>query len=217
LSLLYVEDNKRVLNSVKPIFEKLFSKLHLAIDGIEALEIFKREHIDVIITDLDMPNLGGIELIKEIRRDNKQISIIVLTAHSDTDSLLEASNLQIDGYVIKPITLSKILTPLSNAIQRSKPETEYFLKSGLKYVLKTKTIYNQNGNVIELGNKENQLLELFLSNLNRVLTKDEIISTIWGFDEITESALKNLISNLRSKIGKDNIVNYPGQGWQISL
>lgn len=216
LNLLYVEDNKRFLNEVENVFNSMFHKTFTASDGVEALEILENETIDIIITDLNMPNMDGMELIKSIREKDKKISIIILTAHADNDLLLEASNLQIDGYITKPINFTKITKALLNATQRVQFQTKYILKDGTIYDYTLKSI-NHLGVETLLGKKESMLLEYLIGNCEKVVTKEEIIYHIWDMQEITDSALKNLLSNLRNKIGKENIENYPGLGWKVLL
>lgn len=215
LNLLYVEDNKKLLLEVKNVFGPIFLNIFTAPNGEKALEILENEKIDLIITDLQMPKIGGIELIKEIRTKDKNISIIILTAHADKDLLLEASNLQIDGYLTKPINLDKISNALTNAVERSNYSIKYTFKDGTIYDATTKSVYKENELPLELGNKESLLLDLLLKNSNKITTKDEIYYTVWDMQNKTESALKNLLLNLRTKIGKDNIVNYPGKGWKL--
>lgn len=103
LNLLYVEDNKNTVDTVQTVFGSIFNKLFIAHDGKEGLKYFEENHIDIIITDISMPNLNGIEMCKQIRKKSKKVSIIFLTAFSDRETLLDTINLQIDGYLVKPI------------------------------------------------------------------------------------------------------------------
>jgi len=216
ITLLYVEDNKKLIDEVNLVFDIIFNKVYIAKNGLEALEVFDNNKIDIIITDINMPNMSGIDLIKEIRSNDKVTSIIVLTAHADKDLLLEASNLQIDGYLTKPINFDKISDALSNALKRINYTTTFNFNNGMTYDTNTKTINNDMVKY-ELGKKEAKLLHYLLLNSHRLVSKDDLISHIWDMDDVTDSALKNLLSNLRSKIGKDTIVNHAGHGWQIKI
>jgi len=216
LTLLYVEDNENLLLEIQKVFGYIFNKIYTAKDGKDALKTLDTHQVDIIITDLHMPNMDGIEFIKEVRSKDKKISIIVLTAHADKDLLLEASNLQLDGYLTKPINFNKISQALSNALQRLEINTSYTLKNNVTYNISSKTVQSEN-NTIKLGQKEAKLLDFLISNSHKVVTKEDISYHIWDIDSTTDSALKNLISNLRSKIGKNTIINYPGHGWKIKL
>jgi two-component system response regulator VanR len=217
-SLLFVEDNEKILKEVTNIFGNMFSSVYTAKDGVEALDIFNENKIDIIITDINMPNMNGINFMKKVRKIDKKTAIIVLTAYSDKDILLEVANLQIDGYIIKPINSSKIFSALSNAMQRIDSQLIYNFQNGLKYDINTKTVFNSsNKESLILGKKEAKLLELLIHNSHRVVSKEEIILNIWEIEDITASALKNLLMNLRTKVGKDTIKNFAGQGWKINL
>jgi DNA-binding response OmpR family regulator len=216
LTLLYVEDNKRLVQEVNNVFDTIFNKVYTAHNGIEALEVLYTNSVDIVITDLHMPNMNGIDFIKEIRQLNKTLSIIILTAYADKDLLLEASNLQIDGYLTKPINFSKISATLSNALQRLSFATTYTLKNGAIYDVNTKEL-SYNDSHVTLGKKEAKLLDYLILNAQSVVSKEDIDYHIWDMDTVTESALKNLMSNLRYKIGKENIINHHGHGWKILL
>ena len=204
------------MSEVKNVFNYIFHNIYTAEDGIQALEVLDNTKIDIIITDINMPNMDGLNFIKEVRDKNKKISVIILTAHSDQEMLLKASNLQIDGYLVKPMSFDKIANSLSNALSRIESSSTYTFENGIFYNTTSRTI--ENGEIeTELGKKESRLLDLLIVNSHKVTTKEEIISIVWDLDNVTDSALKNLLSNLRAKIGKESIENYPGHGWKIKL
>lgn len=104
LKVLYVEDEEDILKFASMVLEDYVDKLFVARNGKEALEILKTEHIDLCITDILMPKLNGIDLIREIRKNYaKDIALIVATAHTETRYLLDCIELRVDGYILKPI------------------------------------------------------------------------------------------------------------------
>ena len=110
ISILYVEDEDQLRDSTAIILSKLFKKVYTACDGVEAIEVFKanKKDIDAIVSDINMPNLSGIEMAKQILKD-QFIPIIFITAYTDDEFLRESINLNIDQYLMKPIKI-KILT-----------------------------------------------------------------------------------------------------------
>ncbi len=104
-SILYAEDDQLVSQMLSSVLEDYFKNVYAAKDGQEALEIYEKEQIDIVLTDIRMPNLDGMELIKTIREKDKDIPIIVCSAHNDTQYLLESIQYKIDRYIIKPIDL----------------------------------------------------------------------------------------------------------------
>ena len=114
--LLFVEDNEDARNSSVDILEDFFSHITVAVDGQDGLDKFKEESFDIIITDINMPNLNGIEMCSEIRKINKNISILMLSAHNDIEYFIESIKLNIDGYILKPFDINQFVNTLNNVI-----------------------------------------------------------------------------------------------------
>lgn len=117
LKVLYVEDEEDILKFASMVLEDYVQKVFIAKNGKEALEILKTEHIDLCITDILMPKLNGIELIKEIRKNpTLDIALIVATAHTETNYLLDCIDLRVDGYTLKPIDVEELLKTILKAV-----------------------------------------------------------------------------------------------------
>lgn len=215
LSVLFAEDDDIVRGQVTETLRIFFGKIFVAKDGVEALEMFQLEKPDIILSDIKMPKMDGLQLIEKIREQNQTIPIIILTAYSDQKTLFKAANSSIDGYILKPLELNNFLETFDKVLKRKKSIRKFFtFCDGLIYNLLSDELY-KNGEPINLGKKEKDLLRLFIDNYDRTLTKEEIVENIWGYEEITESALKNLLSRLRSKIGFDIILSIKGRGWKL--
>jgi diguanylate cyclase (GGDEF)-like protein len=113
LNLLYVEDDETVNMIFSSIFEKYAKNIYSAFNGEEGLELFKNNHIDIVISDIQMPKMNGIEMAKEIRKINDTTSIIFTTAFGDSEYLKEAIEIGVDAYILKPIDKEKILKKLN--------------------------------------------------------------------------------------------------------
>lgn len=103
LNILYIEDDKMFSSKIKTILEKFFNSIFIANDGEEALELFKTNDVDLIISDINMPNMDGIEFLKKLREINNDISFIFVTARSESDTMLQAIQLSISNYILKPV------------------------------------------------------------------------------------------------------------------
>lgn len=128
ISLLYVEDNKDSRISSLQIFEEFFKNITIAKDGKEGLEKFKKNKIDLIITDINMPNMNGLEMISEIKKIDELITILVLSAHNETKYFLESIKLGIDGFMLKPLDIESLLSSLdrvSSNINLKKQNQKY--------------------------------------------------------------------------------------------
>jgi EAL domain-containing protein (putative c-di-GMP-specific phosphodiesterase class I)/DNA-binding NarL/FixJ family response regulator len=120
LSALFVEDEAEAREIGKKLFSRFFRKVDTAEDGEKGLKKFKENNYDVVITDITMPKLNGIELIKRIREIKPNQEIIILTAHSDRDLILETINLNVGGYVLKPINLDIFMQVLEKVVNNIK-------------------------------------------------------------------------------------------------
>lgn len=115
LTILFVEDDENLLNENQIVFENFFSNVVTAIDGVDALEKYKHykektnNYFDLIITDINMPNMNGMELITEIRKLHQSQSIIVVSAYSQSDKLIDMIQLGIDSFILKPIKIEQLL------------------------------------------------------------------------------------------------------------
>lgn len=160
VTLLYVEDDE----SIRPIFERVLKrkmkKLFVACDGLEGYEMFKEFKPDMILTDIKMPKMNGLEMAKKIRETNQHIPIIILSAHSEGDFFLEAIEIGISGYLVKPIDKEKLFNLLErNAkitlFERNKKEQEELLQN----------VIDMQASIVFLGNKNKNVLfvnKLFL-------------------------------------------------------
>ncbi|GAB6074133.1 EAL domain-containing response regulator [Nautilia lithotrophica] len=116
LNLLFVDDNETIIELGKALFSKLFKSIKIASNGKEASEILKNNNIDIVITDINMPKINGFELAKQIKKNHPDIIVVFLSAFFDTDTLLKAIDLDIDGFLLKPFDLSKFFSTMKNIL-----------------------------------------------------------------------------------------------------
>lgn len=219
LKILVVEDDVPILIELEKTLQIFFDVVYTAQNGHDAYLIYKREKPDMVITDIKMPLVNGIEFIKKIRAEDYDTSIVLMSAYSEQETLLKALNLGVDGYIIKPVELEELLSNCLKSIKRQKNNAfseKISFENGLIYHSLTKEL-TFDGAVVELGVKELRLLELFLENREKTMSKEYIVSTLWPLDEITDSAIKSLLSRLRKKVGENHIVNIKGYGWKFML
>lgn len=193
-TLLFVEDETGIRENFCEYFSLLFKEVYCACDGLEALEIYQEETIDLIITDIKMPNMDGIELVTKIRETDKITDIVVASAHTDVELLLSSIPLNLIEYVVKPLTEDKL----------------YHI---FEQFLDTKQI---SLNDIEFTPKEVKFLEKF-SDQNRVITYEEIEQHIWGDKIMSQNALRVFIKNLRKKLPENAIKNISNQGYKVDV
>lgn len=217
LTILYVEDEEEIRNNINQVLCMLSNSVISAKDAKEALEYYKNNKIDIIISDINMPEISGIEFIKIIREENKYIPVILLTAHSETNLLLDATKLKLSDYLLKPINLTDLKGALNKALDDYIQHNGFLIKfpNDIVYNISKKQLFEEETQK-DITNKEIQLLEYLYENKNRTVTKEEIKAHLWEDEyEATEAALKSVLSKLRKKIGKDSIKNISGVGYQL--
>lgn len=210
-SILLVEDEEHLRASFAKVLLLYVDKVYTAGDGEEALLIYHNQHPDIIITDIKMPKLNGLELIKKIRKENHHIPIIVTSAYTDQDFLLESIKLSLVEYIVKPIKESDLtrLLETSATILLEKSKTILKIDKYNAYDYDNKILI-QNKIAIVLTQKEIEFFEMLLSHKGNLVTRQLIEDKLYIFEEAPPSALKNLVFKLRKKIG-DDIVETVGK------
>ncbi len=118
LRLLYVEDDLEARSSTMAIFSEFFDEIVPASDGAEGLELFEKSEIDLVITDINMPRMNGLQMVKKIRELNRDIPVLVLSAHNESEYFMSSIKLGVDGYLLKPIDFDQFLGVLNNIVEK---------------------------------------------------------------------------------------------------
>ncbi len=219
LNILYIEDEKNIRENISNTLKIICSKVFPAESIEEAIKIKDENRVDVIISDINLPNMSGLEYVKKLRENNFNTPIILLSAHTDTEYLLEAAKLKLVDYLVKPIDFSELNNALLKASEELVKKGDYILdfEEDISYNVLHKKLYNKKSKKeIDLTAKEINLLEYLIKNNQRVVPHDELKDNIWiDSFQATDSALKNLLTKIRKKIGKDTIKNISGVGFRI--
>lgn len=221
LNILYIEDEKNIRDNITKTLE-LFANAVFSVESIEdTVDILNNNRIDMIITDINLPQVSGIEFIKKIREVDSLIPVIFLSAYTDKDYLLEATKLKLVDYLVKPIDFHLLSEALYKAALDIVNSARYIVdfQDNFSYNVMHKKLYNKKDNEeVDLTSKEIALLEYFIDNHTRVISHDEIKTEVWNDSfEVTDSALKNVLSKLRKKVGKDSIKNISGVGFRLHI
>jgi YesN/AraC family two-component response regulator len=215
-SVLLIEDEERLRKSFKKALNLWVGEVYEASDGEEGLKIYEKRCPNIIITDIKMPNMNGLDFIETIRKTDKTIPIIVTSAYSDKDYLLKSIKLLLIEYLLKPIQEKDLLRSLSccaaKLLEQSGGHVE--LENG-RYDFQNRVFLDEKNNIHALTSKEVELLELLLKNRGRLLTKQYIEESLYLCDAAPLSALKNIIFKLRKKIGYKTILSVGNFGYKI--
>jgi DNA-binding response OmpR family regulator len=215
LQALYVEDDAVIRESVGASLGYYFDNVITTASYDEALKIYRNETIDMLFTDIEIPGKSGIDLVEIIRRDDRKIPIVMVTAYSDTQYLLKLIPQNIQHYLIKPVTLDRLEEALYASVHCFDTDAlELTLKEGVNYTPKDGVIRLNDGK-IHLTARERMLLNLLLKYKNNYVSYAEIENTIWYPNIMSQSALKSAIYNLRKKLPSDCIKTYAKEGYLL--
>lgn len=208
MHVLIVEDDKRVAELIGRVLQENSYRTTIAYDGLEALELVHSQDFDLIITDIILPKLDGVEFCRRVRVIKSHTPIIMLTALGTTNHKVEGLDAGADDYMVKPFEMKELLARVRAVLKRSERgntlEESILFYADLELDKNKKTV-KRNNKDIKLTPKEFQLLEYFLSNPNRVLSRAEIAENVWqtNFDTGT-NFIDVYISYLRNKIDKNH-------------
>ncbi len=220
-SILVVEDNE-VLNEMISTRLKLESyNVYSAFDGEEALNTLEHKYIDLIISDIMMPNIDGYELTKSLRDINATVPILMISAKNQIEDMEKGFNAGTDDYMIKPINMQEMIFRVKALLRRSKIVNEKKLKVGdtiLDYDALTIKI---NDNLYNMPPKEFYLIFKLLSSPNKIFTRIELMDEIWGMDtDIDDRTIDSHIKKLRRKFedcSDFEIVTVRGLGYKSKI
>ncbi|WP_044418668.1 response regulator transcription factor [Halarcobacter anaerophilus] len=216
-SVLFAEDDEIIKKNITDVLKMLFKEVYTVTNRQKAYELYEEESIDLVITDIKMPLMDGLDLTEKIRKKDYDIPIILLTNFTQQEILMQAVNLSIDGYITKPIELEDLISTIQKSMKRVvKNKGVIPLSKNIFYSITTQEVY-QNNKLIQLGFKELQLLKLLIKNYKKTVTKDEISSVLWPLESVSDSSIKNLILRIRKKFDEDIITSVRGVGYRLQL
>jgi len=224
LKLLYAEDEQQTRKDHITYLQSRYDfTIYEASDGVEALDIYKKHKPDIVLTDITMPNMCGLELAKEIRKISHHTKIIILTAHSEQDKLMQAFDSNIINYLLKPINRQKLRTSIDIAIETipksSNTDEDYiFLSNNAKYDM-TKHKYLVDDKIVELSKSESKLLELLCEHKNIDISSYDIFVNVWDdFEkEFSSVSIRTLVKKLRKKLPDGVLKNIYGGFYKLDI
>ncbi len=216
-TILYIEDDDITRENISSYLKRQCKNLYIAVDGQDGLEQFKEHEPDIIITDIEMPNMNGIDMAKKIRKISSDTQIIITTAYASQEYLLQAVNLRLVQYIVKPISLPKLTNALNDCegFLEEEIETKKYFDKDVFYDIYTKEMVDNN-EIISLSKNERSLIELLFKNYPAPTSYEAIETNVYDFSS-SKNAIKLLVKSLRNKIGKEAIANVSGLGYNLNL
>ncbi len=218
LSILYIEDDIEVKKDIIELLKVMFKIVYQADNGLDGFDIYNEKSPDIILTDIDMPKMNGIDFIKEVRKNDNNTQIIIISSYDDKKYLYEAVKLKLEDYILKPFSYKKFLNALENVIQKLSKDKNYNIK------LLNNLIYEPRNGIIKsddlkkyLTNQEKLMLDLLLEDRGLFINYEIIENRIWKDKEMSKDSLKTLINRLKNKLGKNSINAKLGFGYKLNI
>lgn len=221
MKILFAEDDKKLGKITYLLLQKEFFHVDWVDNGEDAYEYASATPYDVLILDWMMPKRNGIEVCTALRKNGHQEAIIILTAKDALEDKIHGLDSGADDYLVKPFQFEELLARIRAVFRRQAKVIEQVITiHNLSLHLESQILY-KNDEVINLSKKEYQLLELLMRNRKQILTREQIIDYVWGFEaDVSDNALDALVKLVRKKIDDKNessfIQNVRGVGYKVS-
>jgi len=220
-SILYAEDEDNIRQKYTRFLKVYFKNVYEATNGQEALDIYNTNKPDIVLLDINMPIINGLQVAQRIRDNDKKTIIIMLTAYSDRDKLLIALDLYLYKYLIKPIQsleLEEIVIEAIEMLEKNQnTENLVFLENDFIWNSLEKNLY-KNKKIIKLTQKELQIVNLFCLNPNQTFSNIDIMNYVWEDDvqsDFNTSKLRTIFSKLKTKLNYNLFQSIYNVGYKI--
>ncbi len=212
-TVLYAEDEIGVRQNVSEMLSLFFKRVYLAKDGMEAYELFLEKKPDLIITDIKMPLMDGIELAKKIREKDHKAQILIISAYTEIDYMLEAIELSLVRYIVKPITETKLVEALDKFLVSKENIGSIEFSEGWFYDMQNKQI-KHGEDVFDLTKKEVKFLEILLER-DSIISYEELEAQLWEGEYMSLNALRLMMKNFRKKLPEGSLKNIQSIGYKL--
>jgi len=214
IKILIVEDEPQLLERLVKYVSIFCNTIYKARNGYEALEIYGQYSPDIILTDINMPKLTGIEFIEEVRKRDEKCQIMILSAHTDTEDFLKIVPLNLVSYLVKPIQMKELKISLLKAIDNLSYQIEINLNNGYSWKKDIKSLF-YNNNLISLTSYEVTFVDCLVNKLNQSVSYEDIHYHIYNFDEYSQDAIFTIVKRIRKKTKKEFIKSCFKFGYRI--
>ena len=219
ISILLVEDDEKLSKLFYTVLSKQGFNVHIASNGVEGFDILENNHIDLIISDIMMPQMNGYDFTENVRKINEEIPILMITAKDDFNSKQKSFLIGIDDYMVKPIDVNEMILRVNALLRRSKiahDKKQVIGDTVLEYDSLSVTRDNE---TIVLAQKEFYLLYKLLSYPNKVFTRNQLMDEIWGVDSPSDLQTIDVhINRLRRRFENNpdfKIITVRGLGYKV--
>ena len=220
MRILIVEDEKNLCDMIGKSLYSAGYEVDLCYDGEDALEMIYAEKYDLIVLDLNLPGVDGMEILRELRKENEETKVLILSARSQIADKVDGLDAGANDYMEKPFHLQELEARVRSLTRRKFIQKNVCLEcDGVKFDTRERMAY-ANGEKVALTRKENGILEYLLLNQGRPVSQEELIEHVWdssvdSFSGSIRVHMSSLRRKLKATLGFDPIVNKIGEGYRI--
>ena len=216
ITVLVAEDEKQVLEPMVEYLQLFFEHVYTARDGLNAYRIYESKKPDIIISDIHMPHMDGLTMIEKIRKKDRQTKIIITTAHSEKEKLMQAIELHLVKYLIKPVQSDLLKELLFSLVAELRQDAERVdLKEGYYWESSKMLLFNK-GEEVALKEKEKIVLDLLCAHANQTVSSFDIYNHLYEDQpnrEFSSNSITSLMKRIRPKLPADTISTVYGVGY----
>jgi len=218
LNILLLEDDVSFASSLTQTLELYFKYVYFATNIKEANEICEEKKVDVVMSDIHLEKENGLDFISQIKNENKDIPIVIISGFNDKEYLMQAIKLGVIDYLVKPFDLEDIEKALKRCKENLKHEQSelYMLKENIYFDMQKRLLF-ENHEELTITSKEYLFLKLAIDKKGYILSKEMIEEVVYGLETMSPAALKNLLFRIRKKLGKEFIETLPELGYRVNL
>ena len=216
-TILYAEDDITLQENIKEVLGHFFKEVLIASDGDEAYSLYieNQNKIDIIVTDINMPHTDGITFAKLVRKEyDKKIPIVIISAYTNTDYLLDSINLNILTYITKPLTTNKTMELMDKFLEYFQLDNALLLNEHIQFNC-ANGLLSVDKKEIQLSKKESKFFKLL--NEEDIVSYDMMYEYLWDYNKPpSEDAMKSFVKKFKKKLPKDLCKNQQGVGYWLN-
>ena len=220
MRILIVEDEKELCDTIAKSLHHAGYEVDTCYDGVEAMTIIQEEAFDLIVLDLNLPGMDGMDILKELRKKNEDTKVLILSARSQIADKVEGLDAGANDYMEKPFHLQELEARIRSLTRRRFVQRDVCLKAGdIRFDTRKREAYVKEEKV-HLTRKENGILEYLLLNQGRPISQEELMEHVWdasvdSFSGSIRVHMSSLRKKLKAVLGYDPILNKVGEGYKI--
>ena len=215
-TILYIEDDSNIRKHILEFLSRYCPNIYSCDSSEKGLELYKKYKPDILLLDINLPGISGIDLAALIRKHNKDIRIIISTAYTNAEFTIQAIELDLCRYLVKPVTNDELVSAFKKALSKLGKSNIYELGSGYFYDKRSTSVIKDSNSIL-LRKKESEILEFFLEYEGEILRYDMLENEIWSNGIMTRDAIRSQIRNIRKKIKVNCFKNIIGVGYKLEV